>query len=275
VSLAGLRHALKRALDRHRVARPAPPQARKPMPRTVDDFSATKRLPPRSCVHCHQVYDLRRASLQEAGKWRLDEVWVYPMPENVGLKLDIDEGDQVAGVGRGSAADRAGLRKGDRLTAIAGREIASFADVQYALHRAPASGKIEVAWARAGKQLKGELTLGPGWRKTDVSWRWSLRGVGPSPGVQGDDLTVAEKKALRLPAARLAFRQGGFVSAAARQAGIRSGDVVLGVDGKQLEMTAQQFAAHIRLGYKVGDRVSYNLLRDGKRIDVKITLQGR
>jgi membrane-associated protease RseP (regulator of RpoE activity) len=275
VSLAGLRHAMQGALARHRAGQDSTLPPRKARPRTVADFSAARRLSRSACVHCHQVYDLRRESLQAAGKWRMDEVWVYPLPENVGLTLAVDEGDRVDRVAAGSPAERAGLRKGDRLTAVNGLAVSSFADVQYALHRAPARGKVTLRWQRAGKGHEGQLVLAEGWRKTDVSWRWSLRGLEPAPWVGGDDLTAAEKKALGLVPTRLAFRQSGFVSEPARQAGIRPGDVIIGIDGKQLHLTAQQFSAHVRLGYKVGDRVVYNLLRDGKRVDVMLALRKR
>jgi hypothetical protein len=275
VSLAGLRHAMHRALARHRAGQPADSPVRNGRSRTVEDFSAASRLSRTACVHCHQVYDLRRESLEAAGKWRLDEVWVYPMPENVGMTLAVDDGDRLARVKAGSAADKAGLRQGDRLLSVNGHPVASFADVQYALHRAPARGKLGVTWARGTTALKGQLVLPEGWRRTDVSWRWSLRGLNPSPWVGGDDLTVAEKKALGLAPTRLAFRQSGFVSEPARQAGIRPGDVVVGIDGKPLHLTARQFAAHVRLAYKVGDRVTYNLLRDGKPLDATLTLRRR
>jgi hypothetical protein len=275
VSLTGLRHAMQKALARHRdrAADTLPP--RKTPPRTVEAFPAARRLAPTACVHCHQVYDLRRESLQSAGKWNLDEVWVYPLPENVGITLAVDEGDRIVQVKANSPAEQTGLRKDDRLTSVNDVPVATFADVQYALHRAPALGKIPLTWERSGKSHKGQLVLPEGWRKTDVSWRWSLRGLDPAPWVGGDDLTVAQKRTLGLAPTRLAFRQGGFVSQVARQAGIRAGDVILGVDGKQLHLTAQQFSAHIRLGYKVGDRVTYNLLRDGKRVDVTLTLRKR
>ncbi len=123
--------------------------------------------------------------------------------------------------------------------------------------------------------LSGSLLLADEWRKTDISWRWSLRGLDPTPWVQGGDLSLAEKKALGLSPNRLALEQAAFLSQPARQAGIRQGDVILGVDGKMLEMTARQFGAYVRLNYKVGDRVTYHLLRDGKRLDVTLTLRGR
>jgi serine protease Do len=274
VSLAGLRYAMKRALDKHRAGKSGPaPKIDKP--RTVMDYAAAKQLPEKACVRCHQVYDLRRQTLQAQDKWSLDQLWVYPLPENVGLTLEVDRGDRVERVKEGSAAAKAGLRKGDRLLSVNGASIASFADLQYALHRAPAKGKLPIAWARGEETMKAELTLADGWKKTDVSWRWSLRGLDPPPQVQGDDLTADEKKALGLSASRLAMRQGAFVSEAARQAGVRQDDVIVGIDGKALEMTTRQFGAYVRLTYKVGDRVTYNLLRDGKRVDVTLTLRGR
>ncbi len=287
VSLAGLRYALEAALTRHRarsyqLASPARAslagalggQESKP-PRTVEQYPAAQRLPERACIHCHQVYDLRRQSLQAAGKWRLDELWVYPLPENIGLTLDVDRGDRVARVAVDSPAARAGIQAGDRLLTIDDRPIASFADVQYALHRAPARGKLTITWQHDKETHRRELPLAEGWRRTDISWRWSLRGVDPPPWVHGDDLSADEKKALGLSARRLAFRQGPFVSEPAQRAGIRQNDIILGVDGKLLEMSERQFGAYIRLNYRVGDRVVYNILRRGQRLDLPLILAAR
>jgi serine protease Do len=275
LSLAGLRYALEAALARHRRTDFQSDPAKTKPPRTVEQYPAARRFPERACIHCHQIYDLRRESLQAAGKWKLDELWVYPLPENIGLTLDVDRGDRIAHVAADSPAARAGLQAGDRLLTIDNRSIASFADVQYALHRAPARGTLTLAWQHENETRKRELTLSEGWRKTDISWRWSLRGVDPPPWVHGDDLSAEEKKALGLSAKRLAFRQGPFVSELARQAGIRQNDIILGVDGKQLDMTERQFGAYIRLNYRVGDRVIYNILRRGKRLDIALTLTAR
>jgi serine protease Do len=275
VSLAGLRYALEAALARHRRMEIHPPPAETKPPRMAEQYPAARRLPERACIHCHQVYDLRRESLQAAGKWRLDDLWVYPLPENIGLTLDVDRGDRVARVATDSPADRAGIQAGDRLLTIDDRPIASFADVQYALHRAPARGTLTLAWQHDKETRKRELPLIEGWRKTDISWRWSLRGVDPPPWVHGDDLSAEEKKALGLSAQRLAFRQGPFVSDPARRAGIRQNDIVLGVDGKQLDMSERQFAAYVRVNYRVGDRVTYNILRRGQRLEVPLTLTAR
>jgi len=275
VSLAGLRYAMEAALARHRRMETHPSPSETKPPRTVEQYPATRRLPERACVHCHQVYDLRRESLQAAGKWRREELWVYPLPENIGLTLDVDRGDRVARVAPDSLAARAGIRAGDRLLTIDDRPVASFADVQYALHRAPPHGSLIITWQHAEQTHTRELLLAEGWRKTDLSWRWSLRGVDPPPWVHGEDLSEEERKSLGLDAKRLAFRQGPFVSDPARRAGIRQNDIILGVDGKMLEMNERQFGAYIRLNYQVGDRVTYNVLRRGKRLDIALTLPAR
>jgi membrane-associated protease RseP (regulator of RpoE activity) len=293
-SLAGLRYALEAALMRHRRIgmqgeknhKPGAPAAGQPVagapglsgakpPRTVEQYPAARRLPERACIHCHQVYDLRRESLQAAGKWRLDKLWVYPLPENIGLTLEVDRGDRVARVEADSLTARAGIQVGDRLLTIDNRPIASFADAQYALHRAPTQGTLAITWEHDKAIHSSALSLAEGWRKTDISWRWSLRGVDPKPWVQGDDLSAEEKKALDLSAKHLAFRQGPFVSEPAQRAGIRQNDIILGVDGKILEMSERQFGAYIRLNYRVGDRVTYNILRRGQRLVLPLTLTAR
>jgi hypothetical protein len=275
VSLAGLRYAMEAALVRHRGNETRRLVSVTKPPRTVEQYPAARRLPERACIHCHQVYDLRRESLQAADKWRLDELWVYPLPENIGLTLDIDRGDRVARVAVDSPAAHAGILAGDRLLTIDERPIASFADAQYALHRAPARGMLAITWQHEKETRTSQLALAEGWRKTDISWRWSLRGVDPKPPVYGDDLSAEEKKALGLPVQRLAFRQGPFVSDPARQAGIRQNDIILGVDGKTLDLSERQFGAYIRLNYRVGDRITYDILRRGQRLDFPITLTAR
>src|SRR5205823_6127033 len=153
----GLRHALDAALTSHRREPPGPRAGAARNVRTVEQYPAAARLSPGACIHCHHVYDFRREALRAAGKWSLDEVWVYPLPENVGLTLDRDWGDRVRAVAAGSAAARLGRAAGDTLRSVNGLPVASFADLQYALHRAPARGSVPVAWERAGKSHTGRL----------------------------------------------------------------------------------------------------------------------
>ena len=273
LSLLGLRNALTAALAAHKSdpdARPVPPVPA--TPRRAEQLPAVQRLTPNACIHCHHVWEFRRDDLQRRGRWTTDEVWVYPFPENVGLTVDVEQGGRVERVAPDSAAAKAGLLAGDRLVKVNGLNVASFADLQYALHKAPASGRVAATWLRQGKRLQGELELAPGWRQSDVSWRWSLRGLEPSSQVDGYDLTAEEKKALGLGPKQLAFRQGAFVPLKAQQAGLRINDVVVGIDDHKLELTFRQFDAFVRLTYRPGDEVTYRVIRQGQRLDVKLKL---
>jgi serine protease Do len=272
----GLKHAMRAALAAHKKEPKAKPAADPKPAKTPEQFeSAKKRLRPDACIHCHQVYDFRREDLKAAKKWTLDEVWVYPLPENVGLSVDPDQGDRVKAVAEKSAAAKAGLKVGDVLKSVNGVPVASFADVRQGLHLAPASGKVAVSWERDGKEQKAELELAEGWRKTDISWRASMWGLEPAASVHGKDLDADEKKELKLSPKALAFRQGNFVPGPAKAAGIRQGDVILGIDDKELEMTMLQFNAYVRLNYKVGDKVTFNVIRDGKRLNIPMALPAR
>ena len=121
-------------------------------PTRAEDFAAAKSH--RGCIHCHNVNEFRRADLQSAGKWDRDSIWVYPLPENVGLTLDIDRGDRVASVAKGSAADRAGIKRDDSLTRLNGHSVASIADAMFALHKSPKEGTIAVEWLHDGKSAQ-------------------------------------------------------------------------------------------------------------------------
>jgi serine protease Do len=227
----------------------------------------------RGCSHCHQVKEYRRELLQAEGRWHRDDVWVYPLPENIGLMLEVDRGDRVRAVTPDSPAARVGVRAGDRLRSVNGLPVASLADVQYALHRAPTKGQVPIRWQHEGQTRIAELTLAEGWRKTNLTWRPSMLDLLPSLSLYGDDLTAAEKKALGLSAKRLAFRQDKIVHSSMRAVGVHGGDIILGIDNQPLEMTVAQFLAHVRKNYLVGDRITLNVLRAGKRLDLPVKLR--
>jgi S1-C subfamily serine protease len=269
LSLAGLRFAMQEALAAHRTHKAS--SAAKGAPLLAEAYPAAKKAG-NGCVHCHQVNEFRRADLQATGKWNRDLVWVYPLPENVGITLGVDQGNKVKSVQPGSPAAAIGIAAGDRLRTLNGTRIASFADAQYALHRAPAKGTIAVTWLHGDDAHSGSLALRDGWRKTNLTWRPSMLDILPALTFYGEDLTAAEKKALGLAADRLAFRQQSPVHKDARAAGVEAGDVIVGVDGLELRMTVDQFLAYMRRNYLVGDRVTLNVVRDGTRVDLHVTL---
>jgi hypothetical protein len=274
LTLAGLKHAMRAALAAHAQEPSTRPPLAKAAPRTPESYTASKRLKPNQCIHCHQVRDFFRADMRAAGRWKQEGIWDYlpPQPESAGFVLDPERSNVLLQVVAQSAADQAGLKAGDELTCVNKMVVASFGDVQYALSKAPRTGTVPLAWRRGMKEMQATLSLPDGWRKQDISWRSFMWGLEPPAAVHGKDLTADEKKELGLPHTALAFRQGTFVPPASREAGIKPNDIILGIDGKRLEMTMLQFNAHVRLDYRVGDKVTFNVLRDGKPLDVPMKL---
>lgn len=274
-TLEGLRHALQVARERHAAGKRPLPAAPTKTIRTASDYPEVQRMRAGACVHCHNVHDFERARLQAANEWTVAAEWRYPPAENLGLTLDRKRGDRIRDVASGSAAARAGLQPGDVLHAVNGQPVASIADVRFALQHAPARGEIVFRYQRRSDLREDKLTLESGWRKSDISWRWSLRSLDPPPPWRGGDLEPAEKRKLGLEPDQLAFLQGSFPTIPARQAGLLAGDVIVGLDGKDLHMNARQFDTHLRLYYRVGQEVVVNVLRDGKRVEVRIKLVTR
>ena len=50
-------------------------------------------------------------------------------------------------------------------------------------------------------------------------------------------------------------------------------DIIIGVDNKVLEMSMDQFLGYVRQNYLIGEPITLNIVRDGKRLDLKTTLK--
>src|SRR5262249_11611647 len=127
LSLAGFPYALRAAPAAPRPQTSRPPAAQAPQPPLAAGAPAAHRTRRGGSLHCHQVYEFRRAALKETGRWRREDIWVYPLPENIGLTLEVDQGDRLRAVAPNSPAGRAGLHAGDTLRTVNGQSVASFA----------------------------------------------------------------------------------------------------------------------------------------------------
>ena len=126
--------------------------------RFVED-SPVKNRKEAHCVHCHHV----REDFQKL-KWQqqtltADDIWVYPLPENIGLKMDVDDGLRLKTVTPGSPAAQAGIMAGDELVSMNGQRLISQADIQWVLHHAPAQTQLVASLTRNGAALKKTVAL--------------------------------------------------------------------------------------------------------------------
>jgi serine protease Do len=91
--------------------------------------------------------------------------WVllpYSDPGVLGMKLDPEETATVERVAPDSIAERASLRLGDNIEALAGQPLLSIADLQSVLHKAPASTRLPAQIRRGSKTWNMTLELREG-----------------------------------------------------------------------------------------------------------------
>jgi hypothetical protein len=172
LSIRGLKTTMKRVLDLHRQAGRV--ETKTPVsdrPRRPADYF---KVPENACLHCHQVWEGLRGWQRKEGTFDPASLYVYPPPENIGLELDVNDGNRVVKVLPDTPAGRAKLQPGDELRRVAGVNILAQGDVFWALHNAPAQGPLPVDLVRQGRNVTAQLELPPGWRKTDLSWRQSM-----------------------------------------------------------------------------------------------------
>jgi serine protease Do len=271
-SLTGLHYTMASVLRMHDSAPKLFARRAASAPKFVSEALSMPRFG--RCLHCHRVKEILNNDVKKKGQWRPELIWRYPLPESLGFDLEIDRGNVVKNVQDKTPATAAGLRAGDILQLLNGVPVHSFGDAQFALDIAPGNGSIEVVYRRGTAVLKNRLSLPEGWRKTDLTWRPSMQLLVPSAGLNGRDLTEEEKIARGLAANQLAFRQKETVSAQAEAAGIRPGDIILGVDDKPfLDMDVYDFLRYVQHHYLVGDRLTVQILRDDQRRNVNMTLR--
>ena len=206
-------------------------------------------------------------------EWRRDDFWVYPLPENIGLGLEIDRGNQVKKVQLRSLVEKAGIEPGDIVTQLNGYSIASFADAQFALHKAPAKGEISIRWLHEGKEQSAKLELIEGWRKTNLSWRPSLVDYLPSLPISGEDIGVEEKMKMGITENQLAVRQDKFVHSTLKKIGLQKGDIVVGLSGQKIDGKMKTLLDRVRSNYLAGDKVTLEVLREGKPLSLEMVLK--
>lgn len=229
----------------------------------------------RNCIHCHNIHDAENAHAKETGDFTHDMLWRYPLPENVGLEIDAKHGVRIENVKDGSPAERSGLKPGESITHVNGQAVTSIADMQWVLHHTPnENATVTVTGDRSGEHI---LELQQGWKKYDISWRGSIWSLSPVFSVWAPALKEDEKQKRNLPADKSALlvkwiNQGRPSGKAAKEAGLRQGDVIIALDGKPLEADHRRFTMHLKLNYKVGDELPLTVVRNGKKQNVNVKL---
>ena len=234
------------------------------------------------CIHCHQASDGTAWSLRQA-RQPIPDKWVrpFPMPDLLGLSLDVNEAATVKAVEADSPAAKGRFKVGDRITHLDGQPMISIADVQWVLQNARKGATIRAEVDRSGTRAKASLRLAAGWRRKDELWRvivWSMRHrlLGTKPLAE---LDAAAKRALGVRPDGLALRVPGFPPNWVKNKNpqgaqkFKTGDVIVGVDNQRGISNESDLLAYLFQMKRTGQAAVFTVVRGGKSMRVTFKVQ--
>ena len=273
LSLDSLELALAKGLELHkeylagRIRKSERPKPRYPreIPLLVErTFSRN------NCVECHLIGDFDNIHREQDGT--LDKpAHMYRSPDirTLGIHLDVPKGLVVKEIG--GAAGSAGMKPGDRIAALNGTRVWTFADLQHYYDRVPRTAeRIRMTVERNGAPV--DLTVDPPvrWWWTDIRFRQMT--IDPRVYFDSRPLTNEQKREHKL-------ETGGFASMVThvdtfaqmmKSHGLRVGDIIVGVDGVQRDPLANTAELFIKLRKTAGDSVTLDVIREGKRLQMPL-----
>jgi serine protease Do len=219
----------------------------------------------------------------------------------LGLGLEDAKGFLVIGINEGSPADIAGIRGGDKVTNVNGREIRlggdivlkmdnqdvrKIEDILTYLERSKHVGDtVQLMILRDGKPQTVNITLTARPENTQLQQQPQTEKERPSLGISGTNVTSAIAKAMNLTQARGFLVVDIIAGGPADRAGLRGGFIVASLNGTEIELGGDIIlridnrtvnAIDDILSYldtkKVGDTVQLTILRDGKAENISVQL---
>jgi serine protease Do len=193
-----------------------------------------------------------------------------------------DKGAEIQSVTKESAAEKAGLKKGDIITKIGDKKIESTDDVTDAIHDHKPGDKVTINFLRDGKEQKVTAELGKwkGIRAVTAPHVWSQ--TIPSPNIDiapfenfGGSYVFSGRPKLGLSIQDTDDGKGVKVldvddESNAAKAGLKEDDIILSIDDKEIKSTDEV----TRLLRENRDKYTYNfkILRGGKTQTLEVKM---
>jgi len=200
---------------------------------------------------------------------------IEPLREEAREAAEINGGVLVTEVMPGSPADRAGVKVEDIITAVNGRAAESPRELQERVRACRPGDNIRLAWSRGTKRMEANVALGA----------YAEAGAGgeeaekPKPERAGEAFLGVWAVPLTKEAEEHAGTGRGVlvsslaVDGPAAKAGLQAGDVIVSMDGKDVE-APDQLVDRLR-SHKPGDDLRIAYYRAGKRNEVTVRLADR
>jgi len=182
------------------------------------------------------------------------------------LGLDSQQGVYLEGIVPGSGADQAGLKKGDVVMGIDGRNLDAAYELSDALSDHPPGDTIIVSYWRGGRSRQTDLVLTERiLNQPKPTRRQRVQVPRAYLGVYLDDDHDYDR-----PGARITRLVEGE---AAEAAGLQPEDRIVRLDGR--ETRDYEDLSEVMGTLEPGERVSLRYLRDGQEKKIKVTLGSR
>lgn len=273
MNLNSLELALEQGLELHRRYQQGDlKKTERPKPVFPREFPllVERTIARNACVECHLIGDYQNLQRERNGTLdRLSQLYRSPDIRTIGIYLDVPKGLVVKEAQR--AVQAAGMKPGDRITAVNGTPVLTFGDFQYYYDKVDRhASRVQITVERNGKPLDLAVALPERWWFTDLSFRQSS--VEPLTYFDSRPLTEAEKRHNGLKpdgfASQVKYVDG--VAGLLKSHQLKVGDIVAAVDGAEKDAIANTAELFIKLRRTPGESVTLDVIRDGKRMQTQL-----
>lgn len=213
----------------------------------------------------------------------------------LGVMLKTEEGVQngqegtvvISEVFENSAAEAAGLKVGDIITAVDGKAVKTIAEAVEGIKAHKAEEDVKIDYTRAGKAASVTATLKKSKQRNTFMWKgddgqsfkwqgkhdhWKDMSKGLTFKMDGD----SDKGYLGISLSDEDNAEGAPVTdvnkeSAAAKAGLQKGDIITGINGEKVASVKDLLEA--MKGKKAAEEITIDYTRDGNAAQVKATLQ--
>jgi len=191
-------------------------------------------------------------------------VTTQPLSSDLAGQFEVEHGALVTDVSSESAAEKAGLQRGDIITRVNDTAINDPRSLALAIGRLAPDAKVTITYVREGRKATVKAKLG---RQATQSLAGGTTEAGEDEGVLNgvgvSDLTAEVRAQLRVPA----DLKGALITqvdpdSASARAGLREGDIILELDRKKVTNAAEGVKRSTEIK---GPKVLVFLWREGVR----------
>lgn len=248
----------------------------KPADDYSDDNISVRKRPGRD-----GLYVIPPRSPFRGGTWNYDgEDFHESKSAFLGVSTEKDEkgGVEIQEVTKSSAAEKAGLKKGDIITKIDETTIEDPEKLTETIRKHKPEDKVVITYKRDGKEQKTNAVLGKfnfKWNSSGYNFKMPDMNFDFAPGRGGAYIWGHDGPKIGIKAQDTEDGKGVKVldvddESAASKAGVKEGDIITQFDGKDVNSANQ--LAELARGAKTKSSIKVKLNRGGKAQDLEIKI---